>query len=253
MTNFLRRSVLLGAGASAVMPVLPSLASVPVYREIRKIENPGKVSGTVFYRGQGVETPTFPVIKDHHVCGHDDRAPKALRVDENTQTLGDVVIEIQGIDAGKPWKPVFNHGKIYQIDCGFQPYVQIIRSQAFVDVFNHDPILHNIHAYEVYKGTRRSMFNIAQPEKGQVDRIDLNFRRGNILMIDCNAHNWMAAFVYTSATPYLTVTGLNGKFEIDDVPPGSYVLNVWHPMLGERTGRMDVAKNADLNFNVTLD
>jgi len=248
-----RRSVLLGGSAVAAGIAMPALAAKQDYKELAQLTDTGKISGKVFYNGDGVVVPVFPVVKDHDICGIEDRSPKSLRVDADTGALGDVVIEIKGIQSGKPWEPVFNHGKIYQIDCGFQPYVQIMRSEAYVDIFNFDSIMHNIHAYEVFKNTRRSMFNFAQPTQGQVDRVDLSFRRGNVLMVDCNAHNWMASYVYTSSSPYLFVTSLDGHFEISGIPPGTYELSVWHPMLGERTARLDVAANADLNFDLNLD
>jgi hypothetical protein len=254
MSVLTRRSVICGSAASAATLALgrPALAALNKYTETGTPSQAGRVSGTVFYRGTGVETPVFPVIKDHDICGHEDRSPKSLRV-KDTGELGDVVVEIKGMSEGKSWDNVFNNGKIYQIDCSFQPYVQIIRSNAYVDVHNFDSIMHNIHAYEVFKSTRRSMFNFAQPRKGQVDRIELSFRRGNVLMIDCNAHNWMAAYVYTSSSPYLSVTSLDGRFDIPDVPPGTYSLSVWHPVLGERTAQLNVAPNAALNFDLNLD
>ena len=248
-----RRALMVG-GASAALAsghALRAVAAEPAYREVGTPNSPGRVAGQIKYTGPGIDVPSFPVVKDHEICGHDDRSPKSLRVSDAGE-FGDCVVELKGIQEGKPWDEVFNNGKIYQIDCSFQPYVQIIRSDAFVEVFNYDSILHNIHAYEVFKGTRRSMFNFAQPQAGQVDRIDLKLRRGNLLMIDCNAHNWMAAWVYTSASPYLSVTSLDGRFEITDVPPGRYQLSIWHPMLGEKWADISIAPNADLNLDLAL-
>jgi len=71
-------------------------------------------------------------------------------------------------------------------------------------------------------------------------------------MIDCNAHNWMAAWVYTSHSPYLAFTSVDGRFEIADVPPGTYTLSIWHPMLGEKTAQLSVAPNAELDLNIAL-
>ena len=130
--------------------------------------------------------------------------------------------------------------------------MQIIHDKALVEIINFDPLLHNIHAYEVFQKTRRSMFNFAQPRAGQVDTIDLNFRRGNVLMIDCNAHNWMSAWVYTSPNPYLGVTSVDGRFDIPDIPPGNYEFVVWHPLLGEKTAALAVAPSDELNFNIVL-
>ena len=221
------------------------------YSELGKPGDAAHLAGTITYTGQGIEVPSFPVIKDHAICGEGSRSPKALRLGDNN-AFADCVVEIKGVPWGKAWDPVFNHGKIYQIDCSFQPHVQIIRSNAFVEVFNYDPIFHNIHAYELHNDIRRSMFSFAQPQAGMVNRIDLNFRRGNLLMLDCNAHNWMAGYVYTSESPYLAVTSLDGRFDITDVPPGEYELSIWHPLLGTKTAKLNLAPNANLDLDLKL-
>jgi hypothetical protein len=42
----------------------------------------------------------------------------------------------------------------------------------------------------------------------------------------------MRAWVATFDHPYFAVTGENGAFSMDGVPPGSYTLKAWHPALG---------------------
>ena len=241
-----------GAGVGGLATLATAgLAQSGAYQEIDVPANAGKLSGRITYSGTEIEVPSIQVTKDHETCGHGYRAPRQLRVADD-RALADCVVQIRNIRAGKPWEPEFDNGKIYQIDCTFQPYVQIIHDTAQVEIHNFDPLLHNIHAYEVFKKTRRSMFNFAQPQAGQVDTIDLNFRRGNVLMIDCNAHNWMSAWVYTSPTPYLNVTSIDGRFNIDAIPPGKYEFVVWHPLLGEKTAALSVGPFADLNFDIVL-
>ena len=221
-----------------------------LYQETN-VRSGSRISGQFSYNGEMPDIPEHRVTKDHHICGSGRRSPTALRVSEEGY-LGDCVVEVRGIGAGKPWDKVFSEGKIYQIDCSFQPYVQIMRHDAFVEVINFDDLFHNVHAYELNEGVRRQMFNFAQPKAGDIDRIDLKFRRGNTLMLDCNAHNWMEAYVYTSVTPYFAVTSLDGKFEITDVPPGQYQLIVWHPVLGQKMADLSVAPNDELNLNLAL-
>jgi len=136
MLTINRRSALLGGAATALTSfgVGAALANNK-YREIGAPKSGGVVAGRITYAGNGVTVPSFPVIKDQDICGTGERKPKELRVGENGE-FADCVIEIKGVTEGKAWEPVFNNGKIYQIDCSFQPYVQIVRSNAFVDVHN---------------------------------------------------------------------------------------------------------------------
>ena len=41
-------------------------------------------------------------------------------------------------------------------------------------------------------------------------------------------HPWERAWIYVSPHPYIAITDANGAFKIDAIPPGRYVLRVWH-------------------------
>ena len=221
------------------------------YEVIGDVPNGARFHGKLFYAGAPVAPVERPVTKDSSICGEGVRSMQPLRV-SGDGGLSEGVVQIKGVTLGKPWAPVFDTTKIYQIDCSFQPFVQIGKSTADAEIFNYDPILHNIHAYEVHKGVRRAMFNFSQPKAGQVDFVPLNLRRGNLVMIDCNAHNWMAAWVYTSPSPYVSITSVDGRFDIRDIPPGDYEVVAWHPALGERSGPLTIGAGADLEFDLVL-
>jgi uncharacterized surface anchored protein len=42
--------------------------------------------------------------------------------------------------------------------------------------------------------------------------------------VDCDAHGWMEGWIYVVDNPYYAITGADGKFTINDVPPGDYKL-----------------------------
>lgn len=252
MLRLSRRDMLLGAASSAVGVSFASklvAQSGSAYEEIDVPRNAGRLFGSVKYSGPAIDVPKVRVSKDTSICGEGLREPQAIRV-ASDGALADAVLQIRGISRGKPWDPLFDEARIYQIDCSFQPYVQIIRDTADVYVVNFDPILHNIHAYEVFRGTRRSMFNFSQPNAGMEDRIPLRLRRGHLLTIDCDAHNWMASWLYTSSNPYLAVTSTDGRFELPDIPPGQYQLVIWHPLLGEKIVDLNVGEGAELQFDL---
>ena len=254
-----RRSMLAGAvsagvAAGAAARFGPALAqglsdADLKYEVMPGVRGGGVLRGALKYSGPVVDPVVMKVIKDHDICGQGVRTVVPMRVADDG-SLADAVIQIRGVTAGKPWDPVFESAKIYQTNCSFQPFVQIVRDSAEAEIVNFDPIMHNVHAYEVHKGIRRSMFNFSQPRAGQVDTISLRLRRGNLVTIDCNAHNWMAAWIYTSPSPYLAVTSTDGAFEIGDIPPGDYQLCVWHPALGEKV--VDFSVDDGQVFDVDL-
>ena len=221
------------------------------YEAIGSVQNGGTLRGALKYAGPPVEPVLMKVIKDTSICGEGFRTVVPMRV-SSEGALADAVIQIRGVTAGKPWDPIFESAKIYQTNCSFQPFVQIVRESAEAEIVNFDSILHNVHAYEFHKGIRRSMFNFSQPRAGQVDTISLRLRRGNLVTIDCNAHNWMAAWIYTSPSPYLAVTSVDGAFEIGDIPAGDYQLSVWHPALGEKLADFSVREGDVFDVDLVL-
>jgi hypothetical protein len=42
----------------------------------------------------------------------------------------------------------------------------------------------------------------------------------------------MRAYIIVSEHPYATVTDAEGRFLLDQVPPGQYTLRLWHERLG---------------------
>jgi galactose mutarotase-like enzyme len=50
----------------------------------------------------------------------------------------------------------------------------------------------------------------------------------------------MNAYVGVMAHPYFAVSGANGTFDIQTVPPGTYTLEAWHERLGTATQQVVV-------------
>jgi len=57
----------------------------------------------------------------------------------------------------------------------------------------------------------------------------------------CDVHPWMAAFINVFDHPYFAVSGDDGSFAIDQLPPGDYVIEAWHETLGTQTQSVTVA------------
>lgn len=245
-----RRDVLLGAltGIGGMATGGLGFAQAQGYRAVMP-QNGARLRGALSYQGIPIELLEVSVTKDPEICGPDPRLREAVRISD-AGALADCVIQIKGITEGKPWPALYDEAKIFQVDCGFQPYVQIVQHDATLYVINLDPILHNIHAYEVIGKARRTLFNFSQPSAGEEDYVPLKLRRGHLVTVDCNVHNWMASWIYTSESPYLAMTDENGAFEIGDIPPGEYEFSAWHPVLGEKAGKIAFNPGDDLQFDL---
>jgi hypothetical protein len=48
------------------------------------------------------------------------------------------------------------------------------------------------------------------------------------MKVKCDIHPWMNAYVAVVPHPYFAVTGPDGAFELPNLPPGTYTVEVWH-------------------------
>ena len=203
--------------------VATALFSLPVYAyDVKTISDGGTVEGTVTYRG---EVPMKKIIptKDRDVCGGSREEPR-IRVDANG-AVESAVVYLVDVKAGKAWPEQSKPPVLDNVECRFEPEVQVIQAGR-LDVVNKDPVLHNTHGYY----GKRTAFNLALPNEGQTIPVDLN--RAGTVRVDCDAHGWMEGWVYVVDNPYYAVTGPDGKFKITDVPPGEYKLVAVQPFTG---------------------
>lgn len=102
----------------------------------------------------------------------------------------------------------------------FIPHVLAVEAGTAVDFPNVDPIFHN--AFSNYDG---QIFDVQLYAPKTSRRVV--FRRPGMVRVFCNIHATMSAVIAVLPTPYFTVTGSNGRFEIH-APAGAYRFQVWH-------------------------
>lgn len=111
--------------------------------------------------------------------------------------------------------------RLVQRDKAFHPHILVVPAGAVVEFPNHDPFFHNV--FSLFEGKR---FDLGLYEAGTSRRV--HFDRPGISYIFCNIHAQMGAVVIALETPYYAISRKSGEFNIPDVPPGVYELQVWY-------------------------
>lgn len=204
----------------------------------------GSVSGKVAVKGAVPASKKFAITKDNAVCGSGEREVVEVNV-KGGQLVG-AVVYVMKIDAGKPWG-VADKALLDQKGCRFAPEVLVVRKDSDLTIRNSDPVLHNIHTYEIIGSVRRTMFNVGQPDKGDMKQ-PIKVRRANAIKVECDAHDFMHAWAFAADNPYYAVTKDDGSFTIDGLPDGAYELKVWHPVLGEKSAQVTVKGSTTASF-----
>lgn len=189
----------------------------------------GSVTGKVLYEGK----PAAPgrVTKPRPAgCAEAMSQHETVKVSRGGLAEAVVVLEGKGLPGKPPSEPVV----ITQDACMYQPRVSVAAQGQIVEVRNADPTLHNVHGYV----DGATAFNLAQPPKARPIRREIAER--GVLELKCDVHPWMHAWVYVAGSAFATVTKADGSFELEDVPPGEYTLEVWHPVLGDRKASVKV-------------
>ena len=70
--------------------------------------------------------------------------------------------------------------------------------------------------------------------------------------VKCDTHEWMSGVIVVAGHPYYAKTDASGSYRLTDVPPGEYVVTVWHEKLGEKTARVKVAPGKEARVDFTL-
>ena len=195
------------------------------YKEI-EVNDGGTIRGFVKLTNHSSKIAPFEITKDSKYCGKKKTSPRLI-IGKNNGVKNSIVC-LEGITQGKKFtlseKPTLN-----QHHCEYEPHITIVPFGTNLEITNSDPILHNVHAYSA-QAQPRSMFNIAQPIKGQRTTVkQRQLDMPGLIAATCDAgHPWMSAYIMITEHPYVSVTDEKGEFQIENIPPGTYKLKMWH-------------------------
>jgi len=195
------------------------------------------ITGTITTTAKGVAP--IRVTIDQKVCG--DQLPDEAVVVDAQGRLANAVVILTGIKRQHSAEPTVMNEK-----CRFGPRVQLIAPKANVKTSSKDPVLHTTNA-QLENG--RSLFNVALPRPGLTITRAIS-SNGNV-RLSCNTHPWMRAWMVVTSEA-AAVSGADGRFTIDNVPPGTYELRVWHEALKGAPQKVTVSagKPADVKFEL---
>jgi len=113
-----------------------------------------------------------------------------------------------------------------------------VRAGQSIKVVNSDDTLHNVHGMPM----KNQEFNQSTAYKGA--DLSRTFTVPEVMVrFKCDVHGWMAAWVGVMANPFYTVSGADGSFTIDGLPPGTYTIGAWHEKFGDTTQQVTVAEH----------
>ena len=162
------------------------------------------------------------------LCATSISAELTVRVvNESDTALVDAVVFVP--DRAKAGPPARGRGTIMQRNRIFQPFVTVVQRGTAIAFPNDDPFMHHVYSFshakrfeiKLYKGTPAS---------------PVVFDKNGVVVLGCNVHDWMIAYVLVVDTPIFEKTGKDGIARFRDLPAGTHQLMVWYPGMREPAG-----------------
>jgi plastocyanin len=137
------------------------------------------------------------------------------------------------------------HAVMDQRNETFVPHVLAITTGTTVDFPNSDKLYHNV--FSLSK-TRR--FDLGRYAAGHSESV--RFERPGIVRVFCDIHSHMNAFILVFSHPFFALTDADGRYRIDNVPPGSYGVIAWNEGLSSETKPVTVPEGGIAELDFTL-
>ena len=231
------------------------------YQEV-EVKNGGSIQGTALLTGSNPPPRIYHLVlfPNLDMCAEVPEDAETLTDDEMNRVMYDfiegedrglsnVVITLEHVDAGKPF------GKsgimIRAENCKFYPTVNVVRQGEVFHVDNIDAVMHNSQVYQAERG--KIILNIPIPAE-QVSDGHVTFQKDyKIFQMICGMHEFMQTWGFRVQNPYFFKTGLDGKFKIDNIPPGKYRVNAWHYLMKTESQEIEIKPNGTVDLKFEFD
>ena len=187
------------------------------------VNDGGTITGTVKWSGTVPHALDFPITKDPQICDPDSKKSVDLErlVIGPQGGLANTVVYLKNISAGKAMDLPEQRRHLDQKRCHYIPHILLVPENTALTMMSSDATLHTIHM------DGAASFNLPFPF---TDRpITRTMATPGLVHLRCNGgHVWMNAEMMVVPHPYYAVTDESGRFEFNNVPPGTYQIVAWH-------------------------
>jgi plastocyanin len=223
----------------------------------------GTLIGDVTYRGTPPAPKLLKVTTDAFCMSHAKELLSESLIVSKAGGIQNVVISVLKV-SGK-FDPLKEDVLIDQVNCVYMPHVLPVLAGTTIKIRSSDLTLHNVHVH----AKKNEAVNWAMPIKDMA--LPYKAEAAEVVRFTCDVHNWMNAYVVILDNPYFAVTGVKdsdgqpisaeafrasqskGAYRIENIPAGTYRVQVWHETLGIARKQSDVSETGEVHLHLTSD
>jgi plastocyanin len=196
-----RRGAVLLALASALLALAPAAAAPPAA---------GVIRGRVELRREHRALETRPSVGELGTPATPD-PPDRLRS----------VVYLEEAPRGAFEEQEGARAVLDQRNEAFVPYVLPITVGTTVVFPNSDRMYHNVFSF-----SKPKRFDLGRYARGRSKSV--RFDRPGVVRVFCEIHSHMSAYILVFAHRFFATTDAEGRYRIDNVPPGAYTVRAWN-------------------------
>lgn len=156
-------------------------------------------------------------------CGltaFDAQANSVIQVQDSAgQSVNDAVVYAE--PASGPLTAKAATAEIQQRDKKFIPLVSVVQTGTAIFFPNNDTVRHHAYSFSPAKPFELKLYS-GKPAAPIV------FDKAGTVVVGCNIHDQMIAYIHVVDTPYFAKTDGNGIASLPTMPAGKYTLKTWH-------------------------
>lgn len=111
--------------------------------------------------------------------------------------------------------------QVEQLDKTFVPLVTVVQTGTAVQFPNRDPIRHHVYSFSPAKPFELKLYS-------GTPAAPVLFDKAGEVVLGCNIHDNMIAYVLVVDTPFFAKTNKEGKAKVDALAAGDYEVRLWH-------------------------
>ncbi len=161
------------------------------------------------------------------VAAASDAASVSVNVlDRDKRGVGDVVVTVTPREAANAAASPGARAIMDQVARQFVPQVLVIRVGTEVAFPNSDTVAHQVYSFSPTKRFQLPLY------RGQAHP-PLRFDKAGVVVVGCNIHDDMLAYIFVTPAPYFGKTDANGNLVLERLPAGEHEVVLWSPRFNE--------------------